>query len=164
MAWVPASEAVVLSILSRLQDDEPTLARDTPKTYNEALAELKQAIRLDLERLLNSRRRVTTWPAQLRELARSLVNYGLPDLAGLNASNAESREELRRTLETVIRTFEPRLSNVRVHLLENAESLDRTLRFRIEALVRIEPVAEPVAYDSTVVPVVGSFQIRGVKA
>jgi type VI secretion system protein ImpF len=164
MAELSGGEAIVLSVLDRLQDDEPNQSRDVPKSRSDTLVDLKQSIRHDLENLLNSRRRGVTWPAHLTELARSLVNYGLPDLTGLDTATADSREELRRTLETVIRTFEPRFKSVRVHVLENAETLDRTLRFRIDALVRVDPVPEPVVYDSTVEPVVGSFEIRGVRA
>ncbi|OAI38766.1 hypothetical protein AYO40_06415 [Planctomycetaceae bacterium SCGC AG-212-D15] len=158
-----AGETIVLSLLDRLQDDEPNLSRDPPVSRAEELVRLKQAIRRDLENLLNARRRSVSWPAHLAELARSLVNYGLPDLTGLDTGTSESREDLRRTLESVIRTFEPRFKTVRVHLLDNAEPLDRTLRFRIDGLVSADPVPEPVVYDSTVEPTVGNLQIRGVK-
>jgi type VI secretion system protein ImpF len=164
MDEISAQQAVVLSILDRLQDDQPNLTRDAPKTHEESIFDLKQAIRQDLENLLNSRRRGLSWPAHLSELAQSLVNYGLPDLTGLDTGTAESREGLRRTLETVIRTFEPRFKAVRVRMLNNAEPTDRTLRFRIDAVVRIDPITEPVIYDSTVDPVVGNLEIRGVKS
>lgn len=164
MAELSAEQAVVLSILDRLQDDQPSLSRDPAKTQGEAIFELKQSIRQDLENLLNCRRRGTTWPAHLSELASSLVNYGLPDLTGLDTGTTESREGLRRTLETVIRTFEPRFKAVRIRMLDNAEPMDRTLRFRIDAMVRVDPVTEPVIYDSTVDPVAGNLEIRGVKS
>jgi type VI secretion system protein ImpF len=163
VAEIPVGETVVLSVLDRLQDNEPNQPRDAPRSRHEELADLKQALRHDLENLLNSRRRGVPWPVHLTELSRSLVNYGLPDLTGLDAATTESREELRRTLETVIRTFEPRFKTVRVHLLNNAEEMDRTLRFRIDGLVRVDPVAEPVVYDSAVEPAVGNFEIRGVR-
>lgn len=164
MAEISAEQTVVLSILNRLQDDEPNLPRDPPKTQSEAISDLKQMIRQDLENLLNCRRRGMAWPAHLSELAKSLVNYGLPDLTGLDTGTAESREGLRRTLELVIRTFEPRFKAVRVRMLDNTDPLDRTLRFRVDATVRVDPVPEPVIYDSTVDPVVGSLEIRGVKS
>jgi type VI secretion system protein ImpF len=164
MAEISAEKAVVLSVLDRLQDDQPNLSRDPPKSQGEAIFDLKQAIRQDLENLLNCRRRGVTWPAHLSELASSLVNYGLPDLTGLDTGTTESREGLRRTLETVIRSFEPRFKAVRVRMLDNAEPLDRTLRFRIDAMVRLDPVSEPVIYDSMVDPVAGNLEVRGVKS
>jgi type VI secretion system protein ImpF len=163
MAEDTPGEAIVLSILDRLQDDEPQLSRDLAHSRSQELIDLKQSIRRDLESLLNARRRGVPWPAHLTELARSLVNYGMPDLTGLDTGTSESREDLRRTLETVIRTFEPRFKTVHVRLLDNAEPLDRTLRFRIDGLVRCDPVPEPVVYDSTVEPTVGSLEIRGAK-
>ncbi len=47
--------------------------------------------------------------------------------------------------------------------LTGAEPLDRTLRFRIEALLRVEPAPEPVAFDSTLEPGAGGFAVRGVR-
>ena len=50
---------------------------------------------------------------------------------------------------------------MRVKLKENAESLDRTLRFQIDALLLVEPAPEPVVFDSTLEPVTGSVEVKG---
>jgi type VI secretion system protein ImpF len=39
--------------------------------------------------------------------------------------------------------------------------LDRVLRFRIEALLRVEPTPEPVTFDSVLEPVTGNFELKG---
>jgi type VI secretion system protein ImpF len=41
---------------------------------------------------------------------------------------------------------------VNVTLVEDPERIDRTLRFRIEALVHAEPAPEPLIFDSAVDP------------
>jgi type VI secretion system protein ImpF len=57
------------------------------------------------------------------------------------------RNRIRRALEQAIATFEPRFERVRVNL-ELPREQDRTLRFRIEALLRVEPAPEPVTFDA----------------
>jgi type VI secretion system protein ImpF len=162
MAKIQADQPLVPSVLDRLLDDEPEVSRDPAKSRHQVLRELKQSVRRDLENLLNTRRRCRPWPADLTELEQSLVNYGLPDFTGANMSSAESREELCRLMETVLRTCESRFQTVQVRLLDNAEPLDRTLRFRIDALLYVHPAPEPVVFDSALQPVTHSFEVKGV--
>ncbi len=74
----------------------------------------------------------------------------------------KDRRAFARLLQTVIREHEPRFKSVKVQLLDNAEPLDRTLRFRIDALLYAEPAPEPVAFDSTLKPISGNFEVKGV--
>jgi len=57
------------------------------------------------------------------------------------------RQQLRQQIEKVISRFEPRLRNVKVSL-ESSTKSERNLRFRINALLFVDPVAEPVTFDS----------------
>lgn len=162
MARVKSDQPLVPSVLDRLLDDEPETSREPPKSRHQVLRELKLSVRRDLEDLLNTRRRCGGWPADLKELERSLVGYGVPDFTGANMGSGEQREQFCRLLESVIRTCEPRFKAVQVRLLDNAESLDRTLRFRIDALLHAEPAPEPVVFDSALEPGTGSFEVKGV--
>jgi type VI secretion system protein ImpF len=118
-------------------------------------------VRRDLENLLNTRQRALSWPKNLQELDCSLVSYGIPDFAAINLGSAEGRDEVRRVLELTIRRNEPRFQNIKITLLDNVEPLDRVLRFRIEALLRVEPTPEPVTFDSVLEPVTGNFELKG---
>jgi type VI secretion system protein ImpF len=91
----------------------------------------------------------------------SLVNYGVPDLTGAKLGSAEGREEFRRVLESVVRLFEPRFTKINVEMLGNADPLDRTLRFRIDALLQAEPAPEPVVFDSALQPATGNVEVKG---
>jgi len=124
---------------------------------------LKQSVRRDLENLLNTRWRCEEWPRDLADLELSLVNYGLPDIAGPTLGYARQREQFREVLENVIRHFEPRLRNVAVDMLDNVEPLDRTLRFRINAMLLAEPTPEPVVFDSALQPVTGNVEVKGTR-
>jgi type VI secretion system protein ImpF len=46
-------------------------------------------------------------------------------------------------------------------MLDNAEPLDRTLRFRIDATLYAEPAPEPVVFDSSLQPATGDVHVRG---
>ena len=125
------------------------------------LRELKLSVRRDLENLLNTRQCCVSWPEHLKELKQSLLNYGIPDLTGASLSSAKERDDLCRALQAVIARHEPRFKSVRVTGLDNAEPLDRTLRFRIEALLLVDPAPEPIVFDSMQRPATGTFEVRG---
>lgn len=161
MARIKADQPLVPSVLDRLLDDEPEVKREPARSRNQLLRQLKQAVRRDLENLLNTRRRPLTWPPEMAELEQSLVNYGIPDFTGANAASAEIREDFRRIIETIVRQYEPRFHTVEVHLLDNTEPLERKLRFRIDALLKADPAPEPVVFDTVLEPGTNTFDVRG---
>lgn len=161
MAKLKADQPLIPSILDRLLDDHPEENAEAPRSRNQVLRELKYSVRRDLEDLLNTKTRAVPWPAHLAELKQSLVNYGIPDFTSANMASPKEREEFCRVLQVVIRQNDPRLKGVRVSLLENDEPLDRTLRFRINAMLQADPAPEPIVFDSAVRPVTGDVEIKG---
>jgi type VI secretion system protein ImpF len=162
MADPRKTEMLVPSVLDRLLDDEPGVSREPPRSQHQALRDLKQAVRRDLENLLNTRHSFLRWGPGLAELNQSLLNYGLADFTGAGMASAREREQFCRTLQGVLRQYEPRFKTVQVTPLTNAESLDRTLRFRIDALLRVDPVPEPIVFDSMLEPASAAISIKGV--
>ena len=160
MTRVPIDQPLLPSVLDRLVDDDPTSEREAPKSQNQLLRDLKQSVRRDLENLLNTRRRLGGAPPELSDLERSLVAYGLPDITGLDLASASRRAEFTGSIEEVLRKYEPRFSGVRVHLLDNTDQTDRTLRFRIDALLRAEPAPEPVVFDTSLEPATGTIEVK----
>ena len=69
----------MLPLLDRLIDNAPERATDQPLSAAEAMLVLTNSVRRDLEMLLNARRRFHSWPAAMRELDTSPLNYGIPD-------------------------------------------------------------------------------------
>src|SRR5262249_62273477 len=100
-------------------------------------------------------------PPAWRGRRRSWVTSGLPAFPGWPAGPSRAREGLARVIQAVIRQHEPRFKKVDVKLLDNAEPLDRSVRFRIDALLHAEPAPEPVVFDSTLQPATGDFEVRG---
>jgi type VI secretion system protein ImpF len=159
MPRVDLDQPLQASVLDRLVDANPELEREPTKSRGQHLAELRQSVRRDLEWLLNTRRRCLGWPGDLGELEESLVNYGIPDFTAASMSSEDQRDQFRAAVETVIRRFEPRFQRVEVILLDNSDQLDRTLRFRIEALIYADPAPEAMIFDSVLEPSTRAFQV-----
>ena len=147
------------SLLDRLIDDEPDRPGEAAPERRHGLAELRATLRRDLQNLLNTRRRFLSWPADLTEVEASVLAYGIPDLTGEKLSSERARQAFLRTIEEVIARFEPRFKTVKVTSLEDKDSLERTLHFRIEALMYADPYPEPVAFDSRLEPTKRSFEV-----
>jgi type VI secretion system protein ImpF len=160
MAKPLSIQPLVPSLLDRLIDDDPTVKREPPKSQTQVLSELRASVRRDVENLLNSRCRFETWPPEHSELERSIVAYGLPDLTAANLNASDPRSAFLKLVETVVRHFEPRFQKVKVEAVTGGSSIDRVLRFRIDAVLRAYPAPEPIVFDSAVEPSTGRFELR----
>ncbi|MBL8793334.1 MAG: type VI secretion system baseplate subunit TssE [Planctomycetia bacterium] len=149
------------SVLDRLLDDAPEVSKETPLSRNQVLRELKESVRRDLETLLNTRIRNLPIHTGGKELKHSLVNYGLPDVSGTSLGSPKEREEFCKVVQATIQQFEPRFKAAKVQLLTNTEPLDRTLRFRIDALLHADPAPEPIVFDSVFQPANEHFEVKG---
>ncbi len=141
---------VQLPLLDRLIDDAPDVQRDPPLSFGDAETTLRNSVRRDLEALLNARRRWRSISPDYAELPTSLIGYGISDFASGAFNSAEQRDRLRAEIENAIRQFEPRLTGVRVSLVERNNNLDSTLRLQIEGMLRTEPAPEPIAFETLV--------------
>lgn len=149
-----------LPLLDRLIDDAPDVERDASVSLAEAVALLRRSVRRDIEALLNARRRWRSWPEGYDELALSPVGYGITDFAAGVFNDPAQRDRLRAQIEQTIRRFEPRLAQVHVVLIDSDNTLDPTLRMRIEALLRTEPAPEPITFDTLVDPATAEVQVK----
>lgn len=148
------------SILDRLFDDEPEVRVDSEKSRQRKLKDLRNSVRRDLENLLNSRCRVVSPPEELEEVNHSLLNYGLPDLATVNMLDVTKKKEFTRSVEQTIRTFEPRFKSVKVNHMENSDKTDRTVRFRIDAVMYADPAPEVIVFDSVLEPLLRTVTVE----
>jgi type VI secretion system protein ImpF len=149
-----------LPLLDRLIDDAPDVARDAAVSLAEAVVLLRRSVRRDIEALLNARRRWRSWPEGYDQLAMSPVGYGITDFAAGAFNDPAQRDRLRSQIEQTIRRFEPRLAQVHVVLVDSDNTLDATLRLRIEALLRTEPAPEPIVFDTLVDPATAEVQVK----
>lgn len=135
---------------------------DRAVTFSESVDQLREAVRRDLDWLLNTRRIAEPAPDEYPEVQKSLYHYGLPDITSLSGDSSSARRRLIRQVEECIELFEPRLANVRVTALDvPAKSERRQIRFVIEALLRMEPNPERVTFDTMLETSSGKIQVTG---
>ena len=138
---------MMASLLDRLIDAEPGVSREPVQHRLTTFRQAKEAVGRDLENLLNTKNYVSSHCEGYRELGNSLMMYGLPDFTSTNPKSAAVRQRLRQELEKAIALFEPRLRNVSVRV-EDGGSDERSLRFKINALLYLAPALEPVVFDT----------------
>jgi type VI secretion system protein ImpF len=141
------------SVLDRLLDEGSGTAAHH-------LTDLQTGLRRDIEMLLNTHQYCRNLPRELTQLGESVLDYGMPHFLGLAAATAAEREQLRSSVESVLRRFEPRLQHVKVTLGDNTGVADRTLHFRIDALLIVDPEPEPVSFDSVLEPAHQRFRVK----
>lgn len=148
------------SILDRLVDNDPTSTEDQDKSRVQYLRELRNSVKRDLENLMNTRFRMQTPPEQFTQLEKSLLNYGLPDLATVNIADVEKKRLFIKNLENTLATYEPRFKTIKVVHIDNKELNDRTLRFRIDATLYADPAPEIIIFDSVLDPVFRTVKVE----
>lgn len=154
----PLHQRVRMPLLDRLMDDRPDIQEEAPLKAADAMDRLRVAVRRDLEALLNARRRRWPLPVTTPELAISPLGYGIPDATSGSYALPERRAALAEEVERMIRRFEPRLLSVKVVLRDGGGELDRTLRLRVDAVLRAEPVPEPISFETLIEAV--SHEVR----
>jgi type VI secretion system protein ImpF len=135
------------SILDRLIDHEPGLSKEPVQSRYSSVSQIRASVIRDLENLFNTKRQITPVPSVFKEVNRSLFVYGLNDFTSQNPKSPSVRQQLRQDIEKTVNCFEPRLKNVTVHL-EKPTQNERSLKFRITALLVIDPISEPITFDT----------------
>ena len=150
---------VTLSLLDRLIDQEPDRNLEPPMTRAQSLRELRAALRRDLEWLLNTRRTIEEPPESLREVERSVYNYGVHDTSSLYLRSPKDQEFLAKSIKTAINFFEPRLQAVSVSIEPTTDEV-HGIHFSIEGLLRMDPAPEPVFFDTLLEPTSGEYKVK----
>ena len=148
------------SVLDRLIDTEPYNRNEVPPSRQQSVRALKAAVRRDLEWLLNTRAIPNPVPEEFDEVRESFYTYGLSDITSMSADDVRSRARLRNMIERAIALFEPRLTAVQVIESSAAAREVRQLRFRIEAVLRLDPVPEQVVFSTVLDVATGEYLIR----
>ncbi|MGA9464036.1 MAG: type VI secretion system baseplate subunit TssE [Terracidiphilus sp.] len=145
-------ETITNSVLDRLIDLEPGSGVENPPSRAQSVRQLKSSVRRDLEWLLNTRRNpeIPEDRLALERVKESLYAYGIPDLSSLTMANAADRNLLKRLVADAIRIFENRLSHIRVELVDSSSSRVGGVRLRIDAMLRMDPVPEPISFDTVI--------------
>ena len=148
-----------LDRLIDLEPDGPCRKSDEPSAIRPDAGKLP--VRRDLEWLLNTRRIVDPPDEALKEVNHSTYVYGLPDLSSLTMAAMGDRNRLVRQILATINLFEPRLDKVRLVLVEAPDQAKKDVRLRIEAMLKMDPVPEPVSFDTVIELKSGNCHLSG---
>ena len=131
------------SLLDRLTDDQPDQQQESRDRRVLSPSRLRDSVLRDLAWLFNTTNLATLEDlSQHPDAARSVINYGLPDLAGHTVSGIDV-PRLERLLRQAIWDFEPRLirNSVQVRLfVEDEDSGHNNMIFVIEASLWSQPL------------------------
>jgi type VI secretion system protein ImpF len=116
-----------------------------------SMRRLRESVQRDLVWLLNSASLDTLEDMQpYPQVARSVLNYGMPSFAGTALHSMDVKDTARRIRE-VIEQFEPRLSRVQVTPVTGESNTDEmTIAFRIEAELWGQPSPQHLVLKTSI--------------
>jgi type VI secretion system protein ImpF len=128
-------------LFDRLVDGNPYEHEARPlRTLDRA--GLRQSVRRELELLFNTRSSTPGHPV-------SVIDYGIPDFGTFSPRNPDDRNRLADVLRRAAVVFEPRLSDLRVHVAPiDGDAMN--LRAQIEGTLFVDGVREPVSFEAGV--------------
>lgn len=146
MPELSQSERLQPSLLDRLTDHEPSKALESRTQRVLSARALRESVIRDLLWLLNTTRydAATHDLADYPDVAKSVVNFGIPDLAGVTASSIKP-EELGRAVREAVATFEPRLGRASLQvraIVTDDRMAHNSLVFEIEGEVWADPMPQ----------------------
>ena len=142
MAELTPQERLQPSLLDRLTDK----ARDSRSESRDhrvlSMQKLRAAVLRDLAWLMNTGHLETTDDLEpYPEVGKSVLNYGIPDISGLNIAGADTASVEKAVRDAIVK-FEPRISanSVHVSVAKDDKQMNRNaMVFNIEGQLWAEP-------------------------
>jgi type VI secretion system protein ImpF len=140
MAEALSRDRLYPSLLDRLIDDDPSRLTEPRENRSATLQKLRDNVLRDLNWLFNATQSSEDFDGD-ELLSGSVINYGLPPLAGRPASQYDLGE-LARVLREVILRFEPRIigHTLKVRAERNTSDSHNVIGFRIEGQLWSQPI------------------------
>jgi type VI secretion system protein ImpF len=145
VAELTPQERLQPALLDRLTDDDRGATTESRDQRVLSVQRLRAALLRDLGWLLNTGHLATFESFdQYPEAARSVLNYGIPDLSGLTVAGADT-VRIEKAVRQAIVDFEPRIAphSLRVGIEARAGGLARSaMVFRIEGELWAKPMPQ----------------------
>jgi type VI secretion system protein ImpF len=159
LAELTQKEFLQPSLLDRLADDEPDRKVESREQRVLSFRKLKQSVIRDLQWLLNAGRLETTQDLSVYpQVKQSVLNFGIPDLTGTTASNAD-HTMLERILRQAIVDFEPRINKNTLKVRAQATGEHNTITFEVEGELWSQPVPERLYLKTILDLELGSVEV-----
>lgn len=149
------------SLLDRLTDDEPGNRHDSPASRMLSMNQLKASVLRDLTWLLNATSLLNPAAKRHNSVGTSVINFGLPPLAGHSVSSIEVHA-LESFIHQAIIAFEPRIlpNTLQVRVQTSSAHMHvNTLSFEIEGDLWALPVSLPLLLRTELDLETGHMQI-----
>jgi type VI secretion system protein ImpF len=151
------------SLLDRLTDDEPSEQQESREKRVLSPARLRESALRDLGWLFNTTQLSATEDlSTCPEVTKSVLNYGLPDLAGRTVSGIDI-PRFEALLKQAIWDFEPRLlrNTVALRLIVNEDEMSHnSMSFIVEAELWSQPIPLQLYLRTEVDLEDGDFTVR----
>lgn len=145
MADKTLEERLQPSLLDRLTDPEPGNLKETRDARVIDISRMREIIQRDLSWLLNTINIENTLDrAEYPNVARSVLNYGLAQVAG-SYSTHEKAELIRRSISRAISQHEPRIIEGTVEVTINADETRSDMLVALE--IRADMWAQPMPLE-----------------
>jgi type VI secretion system protein ImpF len=132
-------------LFERLVDLEPRRREEQEPARMLDPQALRQSVRRELERLLNTRSPLGVGALEGR--GRTTLEYGIPDLSHLQTRDTGAQKRIAEEVRAAVAAYEPRLRQVKVAVeASTAPDEERRLAVRIDALLVVGEVMEPVSF------------------
>jgi type VI secretion system protein ImpF len=143
MAELTQKERLQPSLLDRLTDDEPEKTQESREQRVLSLTKLRQSVLRDMAWLLNTGKLDAVQDLDNYPLAaHSVLNYGIPDLAGSTVSGADMKK-IEQSVQQAIWDFEPRIlkNSVKVKVSTSESNMNHNaMTFTIEGDLWMQPL------------------------
>lgn len=160
MAELSTQERLQPSLLDRLIDDAPHEKNESRDRRVLSLTRLREGVLRDIGWLLNTTSYIPAADLEpFAEVARSVVNFGMPDVTGKMLVGFDLAQ-LERQLRQALWNFEPRLlrDSVKVHVDSGDRMNKNAIVFEIEAQLWAEPMPVRLYMKTEVDLESGSFK------
>jgi type VI secretion system lysozyme-like protein len=135
-------------LFERLVDLDPQSLKEEPHPLRLLdRQQLKESVRRELGRLLNTRSSTPTPLFVEQEL--TVLDYGIPDFSSFSARNADDHRRMEKIIKLSINAFEPRLRDIQV-TVEPVTNSTWSLRVGIDAFLVIDSLTEAVSFQVVV--------------
>jgi type VI secretion system protein ImpF len=162
MAELTPKERLQPSLLDRLTDEEPDKQQESRDRRVLSPRQLRKSVIRDLQWLLNATDLATVQDlSAYPQVIDSVLNYGLPDLAGKNVS-ALSADILERDLRRAIQRFEPRIlpQSLRIRaVVDEGRMAQNAIVFDIEGELWGQPLPQQLYLKTEIDLESGAFEV-----
>ncbi len=152
MAELPPSDRLQPCLLDRLTDDAPAGRAQGRDGRVVSASRYRQSVREHIQWLLNTSRTMDAEHVEAFPLAaRSVLNFGLPDLCGMVHSQV-NLADLRGHIVQALLAFEPRIdpASLAVEVVEGSAESPNAVTFEIRGQLWANPAPEFLCIETRI--------------